>query len=242
MRITKGPVDVAGLAFDPATQTELDAHVADTTAVHGIADTSVLELTSNRAVASGYAGLDANVFVPAAQLARYRTAAAVAVGPSDASEVTLISQTIPGGLLGVTGAVRCTIIGDWLNNHASATRTVTLRVYAGGTKIYDAATAAITQSTTRRAFYGEMSFVNLNSASSNRLSGIAAVGTNAAPTTGISTWGTASLGTHVVPQVFASDIVAIDTALGWIFKVTLQLSASESTLDMRISQVLLEVL
>ena len=58
MRITRGPVDVAGLAFDPATQAELDAHVAAADPHTGY------QKESEKAAASGYAGLDANVFVP----------------------------------------------------------------------------------------------------------------------------------------------------------------------------------
>lgn len=208
-----------------ATQAELDAHAA------------LAELLSRKGAASGYAGLDANVFVPAAQLARYRTAAPVAVGPSDASEVTLINQTIPGGLLGVTGALRCTIDpADWLNN-GSLARSYTLRVYAGGTKIYDSVGVSSAISGNRRALFLQMVFANRGSAAINDLSGLSVSGNANTPTTGISTL--ASVGTT---SSFGSGPTTIDTSIAWIFKATLQLSAAESTLEMRISQVLLEVL
>ncbi len=44
--IEDGAISEDKLDFDPATQAELDAHAAETTNVHGIADTSVLETTS----------------------------------------------------------------------------------------------------------------------------------------------------------------------------------------------------
>jgi hypothetical protein len=40
-------IQLGDLAFDPATQAELDTHTADSTAVHGIADTSALVLTGD---------------------------------------------------------------------------------------------------------------------------------------------------------------------------------------------------
>lgn len=46
----------------------LAAHVAATTTVHGITDTAVLELTSRKGAANGYAGLGAGALVPVAQL------------------------------------------------------------------------------------------------------------------------------------------------------------------------------
>lgn len=44
--IDNGAVTAAKVAADVATQAELDAHAADTTSVHGIADTSALETTT----------------------------------------------------------------------------------------------------------------------------------------------------------------------------------------------------
>lgn len=44
--IDNGAVTAAKVAADVATQAELDAHAADTTSVHGISDTGVLETTS----------------------------------------------------------------------------------------------------------------------------------------------------------------------------------------------------
>lgn len=44
--IADGTITTTDLAFDPATQAELDAHAADTTSVHGITDTSDLALKS----------------------------------------------------------------------------------------------------------------------------------------------------------------------------------------------------
>lgn len=230
MRITRGPVDVAGLAFDPATQAELDAHVAAADPHTGY------QKESEKAAASGYAGLDANVFVPSAQLARYR-AAAVAVGPSDATEVTLINQTIPGGLMGTTGILRCTAGGDFMNS--SGSHAWTFRVYAGGVKIYDSGISLSAQAT-RRPFFAQMSYANRNSAAANQLAGFIDMGTQTAPTTGIGAIVAGATGS--TPSAFASDLQTIDTSADWIFKVTMQLDASLSTLDMRISSVLLEVL
>lgn len=45
-KILDGTITTTDLAFDPATQAELDAHAADTTSVHGITDTSALALKS----------------------------------------------------------------------------------------------------------------------------------------------------------------------------------------------------
>ena len=116
---------------------------------------------------------------------RYR-ANNVLVGPSVGTEVTIIDQTIPAGVMGTTGVLDCKLVGDWLNNHATTGRSFTLRVYAGGTKIYDgASTGSITQATVRRGVWAQLQFACLNSASSNKLDGFLAMGNVTAPTTGI---------------------------------------------------------
>lgn len=169
---------------------------------------------------------------------RYR-ANNVLVGPSVGTEVTIIDQTIPAGIMGTTGIVDLKMVGDWLNNGAAG-RGYVLRIYAGGTKIVDTATtSSITQQTTRRALTVYAQFANLNSASSNKLSGSATLGINNAPTTGIST-----LATGQFAAAFGSDTVSIDTSVAWNFKVTLQFASgvSESTLDIRIGSCVLEVL
>ena len=45
-KILDGTIAIGDLAFDPATQTELNDHASDTTSVHGITDTSTLALKS----------------------------------------------------------------------------------------------------------------------------------------------------------------------------------------------------
>ena len=45
-KILDGTIAIGDLAFDPATQTELNDHASDTTSVHGITDTSTLSLKS----------------------------------------------------------------------------------------------------------------------------------------------------------------------------------------------------
>lgn len=175
------------------------------------------------------------IYNPSLLKAVYK-AGPVAVGPSVSTEVTLIDQTIPGGLLGVRGAVRCLVDGNFLNNGAAG-QTVTLRVYAAGTKIYDGVSGGYTQSANRRGLWLDMVFANRNSESANELAGFLAVGNANAPTAGIS-----NLAAGFANSSFGSGQVAIDTSASWAFKVTVQLSASETTLEMPVSLVLLEVL
>lgn len=60
-KIEDGSVTPAKLSFDPATQAELDAHIIDTTSVHGITDTSALYRAGGTdvAVADGGNGVSA---------------------------------------------------------------------------------------------------------------------------------------------------------------------------------------
>lgn len=50
------------------------------------------------------------------------------------AEQTLVSQSIGAGVMGTDKLLRCTVLGDLLNN--SGSRTLTLRVKFGGTTIY----------------------------------------------------------------------------------------------------------
>ena len=118
----------------------------------------------------------------------------------------------------------------------------TLRVYAGGTKIYDCTTSAFGAAAARRAMSFLLHFVNRGTAATNRLFGQGGVGGNVAPTTGIATINDSSLGAITTAQPFASDLQTVDTSANWIFKVTMQLSVSEVNYGARVSSVLLEVL
>lgn len=174
---------------------------------------------------------------PANILYRYR-ADTITVGPSDASEVTIVSQTIPAGVMTTTGILRCFVRGDMLNNSAAG-KTMIARIYAGGTKIFDsAASTSITNSVNRRMFLLDAAFINLSAANVNRMAGSFSVGAAAGPTTGLGALVAASFS----GSIGSVTPLAIDTSIAWIWKVTLQLSASDPAYEMRISSVYTEIL
>lgn len=186
------------------------------------------------------AELDAHAAAATAHgITRY-DAGPIAVGPSVDTEVTLIEQTIPGGLLGVYGRLRCTFGGSFLNS--SVSRTYTLRVYAGGTKILDVTSVAIAAAAMRRAFAGELNFANRNNAASNLVFGSVGLGAASSPTLGVGGALSGSGSGGSVPNTIASGVVAINTAVDWAFKVTLQLSFADAAFDIALDQVLLEVM
>lgn len=168
---------------------------------------------------------------------RYRVNS-VTVGPSDNTEVTVISQTIPGGMMGTAGILRCRGVGDYLNNNGAAGRTIIMRVYCGGTKVFDSnASTSLSQSANRRMVTWDLMFSNLGASNSNRLGGDFVIGAAAGPTTGLGALVAATLSGNVG----SNGAVAIDTSVDWDWKITFQHSASESTLDLRVSSILVEV-
>lgn len=142
--------------------------------------------------------------------------------------------------MGPHGVVQCLVAGDSMWNK-DALGTYTMRVYAGGTKIYDCTSSAFGQAATRRTINFEMNFINLDSAKANQLIGVGSVGNNIAPTTGQGALNNTTAAALVTPQSFSSAHQAIDTSVDWIFKVTMQLNTSHAAVDMRIAQVRLKV-
>lgn len=158
----------------------------------------------------------------------------VAVGPSVDTEVTLIEQTVPG--LGATGSLRCRISGDMINN-SGGNLFYTLRFYAGGTEIYESTTGNIGTNASRRSVAIDMFLQNYGATNTNAIGGYHGIGAAG----GASSGGVSSVSGGLNNSAF-SGISTVETSAAFAFKVTLQLSSSNSAFDVHAYAVLLEVL
>lgn len=165
---------------------------------------------------------------------RVYTSGQILVGPTSAAETDLINVTLPG--LGPNAVARTTLIGDFINN-GGASATVGLKVYAGGTKIYDATSSGVAQAATRRSLYVDLFFSNNGNPASNGLVGFVAIGSATAGTTGLS-----GLQGNALNAAISSGPVNIDTSSPTSYRVTWQLGTSASIVDSRFQQAVLNVI
>lgn len=141
-----------------------------------------------------------------------------------AAEQTLFSRTIPGNTMGTNGCINSRSSGYILQNQATGTD-FTLRIKFGGTTLYqDNIATALAQSATPLPWTLDFDLFNINSASSNRMSGFFAMNdTSVSPTTGrgditddeIQAWGP-----------FRQTGSSIDTTTDQTLAVTIQMSVS----------------
>lgn len=97
-------------------------------------------------------------------------------------DTTLYTVNVPGDLLGATGCLRVTVIGDILCN--SGAPTWTFKIKFGATTLWADATAAFGAATTRVPYFLEFFIANANATNAQVLGGTLTIGAVAAATTG----------------------------------------------------------
>lgn len=136
---------------------------------------------------------------------------------------------IPANTVGLNGAVRLTIVGDYLNNSGS-NQTCTIRIKFGGTVFYGDAVAAIASNANRHPVRIVVVLSNLNAANSNLLQGIAPSWGGGAPAAG-SIAGTVAAITDT--RLVTSAVQSIDTTLDQYLDVTATHGAANANLSIR---------
>ncbi len=193
--------------------------------------------TKNEPVLSIGAGGNATVAPSGVVAVLARDPSAVNV-VSTTVETNLCSLTIPAGTLSVDSMLRLTVIGDWLYNRNTGDR-LNLRIYFGGTKIWDSGTLGGATLNANRHPYTWMPLIpNLNSLSSNMLGGFMVAdhqtGPSPTPTTGIGAFQqmqVASAVVNVEPAGGAHAVgspLSIDTSVAVTLAVTAQWSGAGS--------------
>lgn len=151
------------------------------------------------------------------------------------TEGFLISYQIGAGAMGTDKMLRCTVIGDMLQNAAG---NLTLRIKFGGTTLW-ADTFPVTQTATRRPWEIQVKIGNLNAANSNFLKATVEIGNNGVPDTGLAQ---ADAGTFGMGPVSASATSTIDTSAAQYLDITAQWSAASASLSFRKHYATIEIL
>jgi hypothetical protein len=136
---------------------------------------------------------------------------------------------IPANTLGVVGAIRLTLVSDYLNN-SGANQTCTIRVKFGGTVFYGDAVGSIAASANRYPTPVNVVVVNLNATNSNLMQGFAPAWAGGAPTTG-SVAGL--IGPMTDRRIVTSAVQAIDTTADQYLDVTAVHGAANANLSIR---------
>lgn len=228
----------AAIARDTEVTAAVSAHVA-------LADPHAqYALDSEKGVANGYASLDGSGKVPAGQLpitgdTRYYLTAEVDVG-NTVVETALVSQSIGAGVMSTNKMLRCTIIGDFLQNTAGDT--FTLRIKLGATTLWASAqSAAMTADADRSPFRMVFEIANLGVANSQFMAGVLMMSDRdqTPVTTGIGRFSSGSVG-FIAP--FATNgVVAVDTTVAQTLAVTAQWNSAAASRSIRKKYALIEV-
>lgn len=158
---------------------------------------------------------------------------------SSAAETNIYTKAVAAGDMSTNRTLRCTIIGDYLNNSGSA-RTLLLGIYmlTGGTPLWkDVTGTSIAASATRREWRIVFEIANLNSASVQKLAGEFTI---TAPTAG-SGGGIGDIDGNALVAPFGGAATQ-DTASAWTLYFTAQHGASDANLSFRKKYALLEIL
>lgn len=208
-----GFAGLAGWDNSSGTMTMRAATLADATNVLALTGSTSTFLRSDGTQAAPTAGLS---------VLSYQT---TATGPSNTvTETTIFTNTITGGTMGTQKAYVLHLPIDIFNNSGSA-RTFTLKVYHGGTVIYNDASGNIAAQSAHYPAYLEMRLQNTGSASAQAFYGFFALGAADAATTGIG-----GIGNGANPQFCATigGTSSKDTSSAQGFGVTVTLSAADA--------------
>lgn len=148
------------------------------------------------------------------------------------TETTVFTYTVPAGLLGTSGALRLTLIGDYYNNTGTGPAS-TIRVKYGSTTIYSQSDN-ITQGANRAGVLLEVVLSAANATNAQRVSGWcdwSNSGVNNAS-------GTA--GTPTYHKSAVHNGVAEDSTTALAFAVTFQHGSTDANLSLRMHSAILE--
>lgn len=144
---------------------------------------------------------------------------------SSTTETTIFSATITGNTLGSTGAMKCRIAAEILNNNNSADY-VTINIKYGATTLYSDSTKAITKSTNLIPVWIEFMLANQNATNAQVLNGLMVVGGQDAAATGVGSLNSdETVGTSPLCGTSAIDSTANQTLL-----VTVTLTSADTDL------------
>ncbi len=137
----------------------------------------------------------------------------------------LAGLTVPGGFMGTRGMLRCTLIGDFMNQTGVACR-IGLALVVGGTTVWSSATGNgdIANHSQRHPWRLQFWIANLDSASTQFAAGRFTMGTNAAPLVGIGALSNAVGGITDGPFVIpfgSADTFSVDTSQDFTVEMTL---------------------
>jgi len=136
---------------------------------------------------------------------------------------------IPANALGPNGAIRVTIIGDYLNNSGGAV-TETVRIKFGGTTFYGQATGGIGASANRYPFFFQFVLTNLGATNSNYLMGLVPAWAGGTPSAASIAGVTAAAADGSFGY---SAVQAIDTTAAKFLDVTVQHTTGAATISAR---------
>ena len=156
------------------------------------------------------------------------------------AETTVFTKQIDASLLGTNRLLRFTMTFDYLFN-SGTNPTATIRVKLGATTLYAGTTnASVTNSGTRRPGYITLMLNNQNSASVQSMGGIYFYNTTGATTTGLGDIADDEMDSGGFGSIAGSATES--TSANKDFVVTIQLSASSSTIEFRKNGAVLELL
>lgn len=147
--------------------------------------------------------------------------------------------TIGAGEMSTNKIARVILVGDYLNNSGGAV-TLTVAIKLGATTLYKDVSGSIEQSADRRALRIEFEIANLGAANSQWMGGKVFLGHPGATTNGIGDllFLSGAPDEMVMPVAGSS---AEDTASSKALVVTVQHSASASTISARLKYALVEI-
>lgn len=165
-----------------------------------------------------------------------QTASKVDVGPSDSSEVTVYTYSVPADSIGAAGMLRLAIRGHLLNN-TGGNRALTLRVKLGGTTLIDVTTGNIATGSARRVVRVDLEVQGDGASSAQLVSGALIISGAGSVTTAVAAGAPDLNASRYFEGSGAKDMTSAQT-----LEVSIQLSASDAAYEADIERALLELL
>ena len=151
------------------------------------------------------------------------------------TETDLVGAVITAGAMGTDRCVRCTILGDYLNNTAAA-QDLTLKVKLGSATLY-ACTRSTSGDATRGGVRITVHLANQGGTAVQVGDVELRIGDETAPTTGTGSFGT--------PRAFGNEALAagtVDTTVNQTLGVTITHGVASASLSLRRTYALLEII
>jgi hypothetical protein len=153
------------------------------------------------------------------------------------SETNILNYSVAGGAMGTDKALRCRIIGTYVNGSASA-RSLTIKVKFGTTTLYDDSISIDDTGSTPHPIDFDIVLFNANSASSQKGSAVLRITENTAATTGTGDIAATAL-KGFTAATYASS--SENTSSAKSFVVTVTHSFADPTVTFNYDLVLLEL-